>query len=75
MGEVFVLHPVLNKNLSLDFENSSPFSRNPSSEDDWSNWQKNGFHFLGGRFWRVRVVYSDPPEVVSGIGRGGLSSP
>jgi hypothetical protein len=23
MGEVFVLHPVLNKNLSQDFENSS----------------------------------------------------
>jgi hypothetical protein len=59
------------KPLSV-FKNPSPFSQNPSSEVDWLKLEKNGgFEFFGGgRFWR-ESGFRTPPEVVSGIGRGG----
>jgi hypothetical protein len=63
MGEVFVLHPVLNKNLSrfLKFHLRLPAiafgKRLVKTLRKWFFWGK--------------VVIPDPPEVVSGLGGGG----
>jgi hypothetical protein len=44
LREVFVLHPVMEKNLSRIFKNSFSFAQNPSEEDmlNRQKWVKMG---------------------------------
>jgi hypothetical protein len=68
---VFVLHPVTNKNLSRFFKIRFRFPGILLWKKLFNNGKNGGFEFLGeGVFWG-KVVFRTPPEVVSGIGRGG----
>jgi hypothetical protein len=74
MGEVFVLHPVLNKNLSRIFKIHSRFPGISLGRRSVELCQKMVFIF-GRAVLEEERWFSDPPGVVSGIGRGGPSSP
>jgi hypothetical protein len=73
MGEVFVLQPVLNKNLSLDFENSFSFSGISLGRRS-VELAKNGFYFWEGGFGGGKVVFG-PPWSGKWYWEGGPSSP
>jgi hypothetical protein len=64
MGEVFVLQPVLNKNLFQFFKIHLRFPRNAFGKRLVKNVAK-------AVFWG-KVVILDPPEVVSGFRGGGV---
>jgi len=75
MKEVFVLHPVLNKNLSRFFKIHFHLPEIRFGRQLVKLEKTSGFEKLGeGGFGEVSGI-SDPPEVVSGIGRGGPISP
>jgi hypothetical protein len=45
-----------------DFKNSFPFGRNHSRKQTGKTGEKNGFNFLGGRFWRRKGGFRTPLE-------------
>jgi hypothetical protein len=75
MKEVFVLQPVMNKNLSLFFKIHLHFLGILFGSRRVEQAKMGGFEFFwGGRFCRGEGGFRTPPEVVSGIGRGGGSN-
>jgi hypothetical protein len=60
MEDFFVLHPVMNKNLSR-FLKSVSICPESASEDNWSKLEKRRFCEIGGgQFWRGKW-YVGPP--------------
>jgi hypothetical protein len=74
MREVFGLHPFTEKNLSRFFKIHFHFPRIlPGKGRD--EQAKNIFENFGRVVLEGEWFWSNPPEVVSGIGRWGLTSP
>jgi hypothetical protein len=72
MREVFVLHPVMEKNLSQFLKIHFHFPR-ISSRKRCAEQAKNGENEKSG-FVFGKAVFRTPPEVVSGFGGGGGGS-
>jgi hypothetical protein len=73
MGEVIVLHPILNKNLSRIFKIHSRFPGIALGKQTGKTGEKNGFVILGKAVLEGESGFRTPPGVVSGIRGGGGS--
>jgi hypothetical protein len=71
MKEVFVLQPMLKKKFSWSLKICLHFPRIRFERRGAKQTKKGGFEKLGESGFLGKGGIMDPPEVVSGIGRGG----